>query len=426
MPLDDVKYKRYKEIKSLLNHSSSGIEYNKVISINILLILFNFEKITYGGIIKQFFKRLDFTSLRNVFQERSTVLTSGSFDDRQDCVDQINLTLKCLGNAGYLSLNNLNSLLNFSPIRAVKLCFFVAYKLRTKLTLKEHLHLASCLCYYSNCYDELEKQFSGMDLSKKKYVAFHSSFGIEALTTQFFRQRGIETFSLSHGLSYINYRKMVPIDIIGGENITAEKVIVWGESSKLDLISNFSFPEDNIKIGGNLKYAEKKVSVKKTFRCCLILLGRAIYDKGNKDILDIAYKLKQSSGIDFKIKLHPSLDREEYEKLANNLNLKLIPSNQTIVMALGSDQFDFAIVNNSNTYYESMYYGLLCFRYEPDENDIFFGLDDRFSDVNSILDKINLYQEMESAMLNQQVTNLLKFALGIGVNNYSKIIDGNE
>jgi hypothetical protein len=86
-------------------------------------------------------------------------------------------------------------------------------------------------------------------------------------------------------------------------------------------------------------------------------------------------------------------------------------------------KYDFSIVNNSTTYYEAMYAGMICFRYEKSENEEFKGLNDKFIDSETLQSRIQYFTFTDNQKLNDEVENLLINTLGMGINNYKQILD---
>jgi len=69
-----------------------------------------------------------------------------------------------------------------------------------------------------------------------------------------------------------------------------------------------------------------------------------------------------------------------------------------------------------------MYYNLVCLRFGQCENEQYLGLEDKFFDELTLIDAIEKFKQMNVAEINKQIANLLHYCLGMGINNYSKII----
>jgi hypothetical protein len=66
---------------------------------------------------------------------------------------------------------------------------------------------------------------------------------------------------------------------------------------------------------------------------------------------------------------------------------------------------------------------MVCFRYSPDENMEFTGLEDRFSDLNSLSNGIEFFSNMGNQILSKKIEELLVDVLGMGINNYGELLN---
>jgi len=78
--------------------------------------------------------------------------------------------------------------------------------------------------------EQLVKQHIECD----KYIAFDSSYLVEFFLSFYFRSRGIETYSLQHGM-YFKYTNGTPFDAINYENACADELLVWLMFSKSEI-----------------------------------------------------------------------------------------------------------------------------------------------------------------------------------------------
>ena len=145
-------------------------------------------------------------------------------------------------------------------------CYLVSFFCENiAASYRQKFYIACYFVHYLNIHDSLRAAFKDTDLRGKKYVPFNSSFDLETLLTQFFAKKGAETYHISHGLSYVKYNNKAGFDAINGENITAKNILVWGETSKTDLVNNHNCDADTITIAGNPKYPYKRINVNDNF-----------------------------------------------------------------------------------------------------------------------------------------------------------------
>ncbi|WP_254411879.1 hypothetical protein [Dyadobacter diqingensis] len=412
-------FSQYKELKKILKFRENDIEFEFPMAIEVMSVAHK-EKINLFKIIVSFFFVYNFPkAIKNIKNQR--ILFSDAYE-RKEYSRLLQIIRQNVGDNSHIHFRNIDLIPHFNLKIIISSIGFSFKVLSGKVSLKNTFYIASRLTFYRNCLSVLQHVDNTTPFQLKKYIAFNGQYGIEALLAQFFKQKGVETYTLTHGKSYVNYKKTIPQDIINGENISVDKVLVWGNSGKKELIENFGIPEKNVIVAGNLNYPSKKINVKQTFKNGIILLGRKIYDEGNKDILRIAEEVALSQGIKFSVRLHPSLSYEIYSNLCKSSLLSLTNNEVSLQEMFLAGQYDFAIVNNSTTYYESMYHNMVCLRYEPDENEQYEGLDDKFGDSKTFYERISFFQKIDNKLLNEKINKLLSDNLGMGINRYKEIL----
>ncbi|AEI51015.1 hypothetical protein [Runella slithyformis] len=420
---DDYCYNVYMQMRQKLHIEYRGIDLTKVMAHDLGRVAFNQNSTNLiWEILYSFFLTINFLMLKNSIVHNKFVCIYSV--DRTDYLDQIEQTFTDIESYEIWLLNKFPSQKYFRGFRIIKAIYFVLFRLGIeKFTLSQILFISSRIVYYQNLTDQLHKTFNYYDCSEKVFVAFNSAYTIENLMTQFFNQKGCQTFSLSHSF-FVNYKKFIPLDIINGQCITSKKILVWGESSKNDLYTNFGVSKDMIEVVGNPKYGKKSIRIKNSFSKCIVILGRKIYEETNVEVINILKNfLKQEPSIKFELKLHLSLDSSFYEKLCLDTNITVIDGKQSLTELFKYKGYDFSIVNNSTAYYEAMYYDLICFRYEPSENENFIGLNDYFHNSISLSQKIMTFKTKNLEELNEQVNNLLGDTIGMGINRYKEVLN---
>ena len=175
---------------------------------------------------------------------------------------------------------------------------------------------------------------------------------------------------------------------------------------------------------GNPKYTQWEIDkVKQSFKKCLVFLGGKGGELVNEEVIEIIQKLsKTMTDIEFFIKLHPqNLDDTYYKEMAQGCKMEIVPTNENLSTLLSKDDFDFTVSYNLTTtvYYESLCYGLPCFRYNRDKIINVYGLEnDNFSTVEELRERILYFQQVESSMLLVEVREMLKQTMGINLDNY--------
>ena len=417
------------------NYLKESFEYNFYKNIKIKYILiwefitltYNYDefiKLTWRKIISSLFKSINFRQLKEVSINYEILLTNTI--KRKDYLETTNFISQSLDKATFLPIYQLPRIRVLKPInlfRSIKM-IFTNNHLKV-LNFKEKVYLTCRTSYYLNLIDNIDYHFKALNqLKLKKYVAFNSSFWEETIITQYLNSKGVETYSLSHGLTYVDYLNEKPMDATAGGNITAKNIFVWGSTSVNDLIKNHQFNPNRIIIGGNIKYPDKNIQLKNTFKNCIVLLGRSVFDEGNFQIINILNEVcKNNTHIRFSIKLHPSLNYELYEKQIMNTQLQLLKNTKTVKDYFESEEFDFAISYNTTAYYEALYHNLICFRYSIGQVENYIGLDDKFEKATDLLDKIDNFKKSDIIKYSTEVKLLLTKTIGMGINNYKSFLD---
>jgi hypothetical protein len=425
------KFNQYLQLKSQVSITIKKIPFEKVLTPELIKIFFSKDfnnEVSYFEIVKIFFRQISFNKVRDAFQTCDIVVTNSN--DRNDNLELINSCFKTFKNLKHIKLTSLNRRIGLNHnLKELNTVFpFFMKKDNELINFKAKLYLAVSTIYYLNALRSLEQAFSSEKLVKllhtKKYIAFNSAYDLETLITLFLKDKNVKTYHLSHGISYISYKNFKPFDSVNGENICADTILVWGESSKLDLLANYNnaIIGKSIYISGNPKYPLKSINLKNTFLNGVVFLGRSIYDMENKELLLILSKVATEIGINFSIKIHPFSDEKQIKKIIDLNNLTLIPKKKTVFEILNESSFDFAISFNTTVYYEAMYYNLFCFRFGLNENENYTGLNDKFKTSQELINLINKYKNKHFTDINNDVTQLLSNTLGMGINNFKQIL----
>lgn len=418
-----MSWDKFVQINNAFKFNKNNIDFNRAIAHDILIVAY-FNPPSYYAIFKSFLKSLDVKEFVNNFNLHRNIYTC--FVDR---IDHIKLVESCradVPNSILLQSQIFKTKLKIN-IKNIFISIHILKKARhLKIDIKSKLYLASQLCYNLNIENTLRNELiKGRNkFTNHSYISLISSYGIENLLCQVINHNStIRTYSLSHGVSYINFKHHKPLDYINGFNISSQYVIVWGKSSKDNLIENFNFSQEKILVGGNPKYPSKEINLKKEFKNCIVLLPREIYDKSNIGLLKLIAQYKKNNSVNVSVKLHPSLNYQKYEGIANQLGFEICSKNNSLINELSSDKYDFAIAYNTTAYYEAMYFNLFCLRFTENENELFDGLEDKFSTVSDLEYIIKQFKTIDANIVDKQATKLLEETLGMGINNYAKILN---
>jgi hypothetical protein len=415
------EYKKYQELKKSLILNYKGIDLIKVVAFELFNMTVSKNGIKSYKFLFLPFLRIDCSKFAKALKSNSTLITS-LFNDRPDYLELLEGIQRSVERSEIVQINPHKISFRLNLKATAKCCsFFYHNPYLGNYGICNKAYLILRTIYACHLIDDLDKTFHREDLQSKNYIPFNSAVGIEVVLTQYFNKEGANTFHIFHGL-FGRYKLSIANDIINGENITAKKILSFGETTRGDLINDFLKPQSDVLVAGNPKFPAKKISVKSTFKRCIVLNGFGYYDKDSEKLFNLVNQIAAKREIVFDIKPHPSSKITE-EKYKNKFwRINFLPQSISLRELLKQGDYDFAITLNTVTYYECLYYDLICLRYGIGENLNFIGLDDRFYDEQSMIEKINELKSENLYSLNSSIESLLKNTLGMGINNYNKLI----
>ena len=313
-------------------------------------------------------------------------------------------------------LFNIRKCLSFHPLVIIKLFkHFIKSHNTRDLSIKNKIQWFSEYVFLCNTILELDKiDFSGVN----KYLSMCHVLGLENLLTQYLRKKGITTYSLEEGM-YMVYKKNFVIGSIAYELFATDHLLCWGQYTK-DQYVEYGIAANRIDVAG---YPKGQVLAQQKelnpYKKCLVLLAGPIFGDVNNKLLLMLESLKGE--FEITLKSHP-VNYNEISNYAIAHSLNIIPKERTIIDCLSSNEFDFCIAVNTTAYYESWMYGIPCIRYNDERFDIFNGFDDLFKSREEMMTIINKYRK--STIAQEVVKNMLEYAIGFGIDNYDRIING--
>lgn len=275
--------------------------------------------------------------------------------------------------------------------------------------------LATVVC---NNIIELHKcNFTGV----QKFLSMHNSMLEENLLTQFMKLKNIPTYSLSEGAGFIE-KRTPGIDTVNYMNLESDYLLTWGQYTVDEYVS-YGIRENRLLVAGyphQVTISQMKPNNK--FKKCFVLLSRIAFENSNYMLLDILSKL--SHQYDFYVKLHPTCDYDKYSRFCEQNNMNIISKDTTISECLNNDLYDFGIAVNTNTYYESLIRGVPCLRFSDGTFTLMYGNNDIFSNMQELNQVLDSLINMPIEEYQKQVDVVLEYTLGMGQDNYKKILLG--
>lgn len=409
------KYNKYVMLKSKFEYIYKGIYINRILA----PMIWSFANSNTAGFrwtsSALIFCAADVERLKYDSQNH-IVFSTFSPDDRKDYKELYYSVINKLG--GRVSINELALIkhkyaFTLNSIRNLFHSFRLS--LRLNLTLTQKWKLAVYTTYYCNTIDKLET----LDLFPKRYLSMFNTAYLENLLTQFFKRRGIKTYSLQEGIYHI-FEHDFPIDVIQYENLETDNLLCWGQYS-VEEYKRYGIDMERLHTVGYPKSMfMEDLRINESLHKCVVLLSRDNYLSTNLRVIDLLSEY--SDRFDFYLKLHPAADYEFYNKLAKEKGLFMVAKDKTVNECLDNHVFDFGVAVNTTAYYESLLRGLPCLRYYDGSYDLTEGLDDIFDTPEGFLEQIERLSCKDIMLYKSEVVEMLKYVLGYSVDKYAEVI----
>jgi hypothetical protein len=378
------QYQQYLELKQCFKLYHKDVDMIKACSLELLSVVALNYNATWRKIGDSLTRKLKIENLQQAFQKYNTVFSIDEYcyrkrKDHLSLMQEIQKTV------------DISTLIVLSHKRKFFFHFFHFFKyyqliskqhLLKKLSFKNKCFIAATFLYCRKTVDLLQKIDSTIDYPTKNYIPLNSSTEAEAILTCFFRNKGASTFHIFHGI-FGRYKRRIYTDIIAGENIIAEYSLPFGETLKQYLIQDFNLDEAKIFIAGNPKYPSKSIHLKNTFKNCIVLGGISLFDDDIAEIIPFLDEIAQYGKIKFYLKPHPNSLIMNTKSVKKAKHIKFIDKFIPLKDLFDSGMFDCAIIHNTFSYYECMYYNVFPLRWGKNEYNDFESFNDRFFDKES-------------------------------------------
>lgn len=412
-----LDYQRYKDIKRRLHIYYHQINMVDACAIDMIDALVVHNKPDWYHVCCALLQRIRIAPLREAFEKHKNVITYGVLH-RPDHEALSHSIASSVDDCQWVKLEYI-----YRPYKSLSRFLKFLCEVRfLPVSLVNRAYIAAKMAGYSCVIDDLETNFRDFCISGKHYIPFCAPINHEALMTLYFKTKGVKTFCTFHG-NFGRYINQIANDVVNGENIHTDRILVFGETQKMDLIRDFDIEPSLISVAGNPKYVYQPISLKHTYSSCLILGGIGLYDKELRELLLVVDDVAKHSHISFALKPHPLSNIQNNDIWKEISHVQLVDKDQTIQSLFQSDEYDFAITHNTFSYYECFIAGLKAFRWAKHENLDFEGLDDRFVSGEQLLMKVKKASKTPNEILSEEAEILLKRVLGYGINKYNQYIN---
>jgi len=412
--MDNNLYNRYKTLKDKLNYTYKGYNLQNLIP-GYLNYIFAEEAPSAKDVLKEFYTGLQSVDFQEVFKVKSSTIITYLIN-RSDYRDLANAAKENYPVSEVVDLSALPRKsfrpYGFSYLKHFLKAFRIIFFRSVEGSFMTKIYLVALLVRIFNQIKLIEKAENYDHI--KCYICFNSAYKEESLLTEFFNKRGIETISLQHGI-FCDFKLFLPFDYINFDNFIAQKLLCWGQST-VDYLTANGIDASRLILSGNPKYKNVKIeaaNIDQSFKRCLVLMGRGIYTETNNKLLSLlkVYNEKHSGNkIVFYLKKHPFLLDSDHKQFADiNERMIFLGKEHSVQEVLNSDLVDFTISVNTTAYYESLALGKLSLRWTEQENEEFFGMDDKFVNLDEFEGKLEKFRSEPKEQLKLDIEEVIKY-----------------
>lgn len=419
----ETQHGRYRRALESIRLTHKGYSFRQIIAFDLALIVYGHPRSILKTIaqlvVTRAYRGLDAAALRL----QPLLITIGSYGGRKDYQEILEFVKPNVGAPHHYDIGQSGWSPRVNPgnvIKALRLALRVP-----GLSLSERISLWGVAAYRLNGIDVLE----GTDLSSyRAYLAFSSVHSDEAMFVEYFRQRGIPTYSLHHSAYGIYRMEAKPIDSLAYENLNADYHLCWGEYTKDEFI-DYGIAPDRLLVAGYPRQVRPLQPLSGTAPhapSLVFLCARLKFDSHNLRILQLLSEYAQAAQSDVRvaIKAHPSLDQEKYRKLSERYGFAFIEG-QTIAQLLQDDRYHSVVTYNSTAYYDAYLNNRIALRYIDGDNELHQAvLDDGFSTASELGDKLAGFSSHAADPDTwETVRHRLAYIVGYGINRYAEFLD---
>lgn len=409
--MDQTNFINYKTVKEKFNYIYKGYNLKYIIP-GYLNFVFDNRKITAKDTILAFLKSYEIFDLTKLLSLKCSILITFLIK-RNDYLELAKATQLLFKDSEVVNIESL-PYKKFMPfgltyIKHFWLATYLIFAKKIGSNFITKLYYIALTIKIFNLIKLVEKQ---KETTISKYICFNSAFREEAILTLFFQKRKIETISMQHGI-FCDFKSRIPFDIINEENFIADKLLCWGQWTVDYLTQKLGIDRSRLILEGNPKYKNIEIGkINQDFKHCLVLLGRGYYLATNNKLLEVLteFNQKHNNAIVFYIKKHPFLPDEEHREFANiEHNIIFLGKEHSTKDVLVSELVDFCIAVNTTAYYESLAMGKPCLRWTEEENEDFYGMDDKFENLHQLELKIDEFRNMSPETIHAQIKEVTKY-----------------
>ena len=210
------------------------------------------------------------------------------------------------------------------------------------------------------------------DINLTAYVSYCDVMPVDSVFIQYFKNRGVRTVTLQHG----QFNHKIDIGKAAFEKSHSDYFLCFGDytkwkCSKLNMDCSRMIPLGPPDMIGQKMPKKMKALNRKTFG---VVMSYFEFEQEDIDLIRFAGALCNKFTLKARIRLHPSLRRDDYEGLIDNSRMEICPEDESMNDFMNS--IDFGIVGSSSVFQEFVVNMTPIFRYLIDkEKDTYDGIE---------------------------------------------------
>lgn len=409
--MDKRYYNRYKALLDKLSYSYKGYDLRYLLP-GYFTFAFSDDPISAKDVFKEFYQGTQLFDLEKVLESKHAN-TITYLINRSDYKDLAYAAKDLFPDADVLNIESLSkkkiSFWKLSYIKHLYTAARIVFFRSVQESFMTKVFLVALITKVFNYISLVEK--ANLSASISRYICFNTAYKEESLLTLYFQKRNIETITLQHGI-FCDFRSVVPFDCINFENLIADKVLCWGQST-IDYLVDKGIDRSRLILTGNPKYKNIQIGhVDRSFTKCLVLLGRQVYIASNEKLLELLteYNRKHGNKILFYLKKHPFLMDNDHKSFASVAdNMIFLGKEHSVQEILKSDLVNFSIAVNTTAYYESLALGKVSLRWSEAENEEFEGMDDKFYNLEGFERKLEEFKTKSEEETRTEMKNIIRY-----------------
>ncbi|MFN1584440.1 glycosyltransferase family 2 protein [Vibrio rotiferianus] len=217
-----------------------------------------------------------------------------------------------------------------------------------------------------------------LHFSPKVFVSFSDMQPVDYLATLCFKDKGIKTVTLQHGL-YVDYSGVDTVNVVNYINQPSDYFLAWGKNTK-DLIESYHESSCVVVCGKpNINKIEYQNS-----KTVLVVFDQEIFNEQNIEMYKIVSDFAHRNELKILVRFHPHNNVPAYEK-------KLGPLNTT--NELGGHSL--VVGHTSSLLFELQAMGQFVLQYKSSIPTINMPVSSQFNSIDSIGERFLLFNEFK-------------------------------